>query len=60
MLEITVQIKQVYGRETIYPICPKALLFAKIKGQKTLTIDDISIIKQLGYKIIVKQNETTL
>lgn len=55
MMTIQVVIKQVYGRETIYPECEKAKLFAKIKGQKTLTSDDIRVIKDLGYKIEVKQ-----
>ena len=50
---IQVQIKTVYGNDIIYPVCEKAKLFAKFKGQKTITGSDIVIIKQLGYEIKV-------
>lgn len=53
-LLITVEIKTVYGNTTIYPVCEKAKLFAKYKGQKSLTNQDIIVIKELGYRVIVQ------
>ena len=50
-LSIVVQIKNVYGRDVIYPICTKAKSFAKLVNQKTLTQDNLEIIKSLGYSI---------
>jgi hypothetical protein len=50
---LTVQIKQVYGTEKIYPVSKEALIFAQLLGQTTLTRSDINKIKQLGYEIAV-------
>ena len=52
---ITVEIKNVYGNPTIYPVCDDAILFASIAGTKSLTQDTISKIKSLGVTINVKQ-----
>lgn len=49
--EIVVQIKQVYGNDTVYPVCTQAKLFAELLGQKTLTFTDLNIIKRLGFAI---------
>lgn len=54
-MQITVQIKSVYGVEKIYPVCAKAKAFATLVKQKTLTVDDLRVIKALGYKIEVVQ-----
>ena len=53
-MSITVQIKNVYGNTTIYPVCPRAQLFASIAGTKTLTQAAINDIKSLGYAINVQ------
>jgi hypothetical protein len=53
-MSITVQIRQIYGNETIYPICEKAKLFAAIAGTKTLTLQAIAQIKLLGYAIEIQ------
>ena len=50
-MKITVQIKNVFGQERIYPICARAKLFAQISGHKTLTRADIGLIKQLDYTV---------
>jgi hypothetical protein len=50
---LTVQIKQVYGTEKIYPVSKEALIFAKMLHQTTLTREDIAQIKALGYEIAV-------
>jgi len=51
MNTITVKIKNVFGHERIYPICPQAKLFARLAGHKTLTRSDIGLIKQLNYEV---------
>jgi hypothetical protein len=49
--KITVRIKDVYGRQTAYPVCDKAKLFAKLAGTTSLTHDARQIILALGYDI---------
>jgi hypothetical protein len=51
-MKITVKIKNVFGNERIYPVCPQAKLFAQISGHKTLTRHAISLIKGLGYTVV--------
>jgi hypothetical protein len=60
MLDITIKIERKYGRTLIYPICPKALLFAKLCRQETLTPAQIEDIKALGYVVRVQQLPATL
>jgi len=57
MKTIQVEIKQVYGRDTVYPACESAFIFAGMLNQKTLTSCDIASIKKLGYTITVKQKQ---
>lgn len=59
-MNITVEIKSVYGNTTIYPVCEKAKIFAKLVGQKTLTQANINNIKDLGYAIVVAPQITAL
>ena len=54
-MEITVNVKTVYGVEQIYPVCPKAQAFAAIAGTKTLTRQTLKQVKALGYQIRVGQ-----
>jgi len=56
---ITVQLKDVYGRQTAYPVCDKAKLFARLAGTTTLTHDARKIILALGYNIEVLPQELT-
>ena len=51
---ITVQIRNVYGNETIYPACDRSRAFAEIAGTKTLTRHVINQIKALDYEIVVE------
>ena len=60
MLTITIKIERKYGRTLIYPICPKAVLFAKLCRQDTLTPDQIEDIKALGYTVQVQPLPLTL
>jgi hypothetical protein len=52
---ITVALKDVYGKQTIYPVCDMAHTFAALTGQKTLSDRHIEIIKGLGYTIVIEQ-----
>lgn len=54
-MKVQVQIRNVYGNETIYPLCEQAKVFASMVGQKTLTSRDIDHIKKLGYTVEVVQ-----
>ena len=55
-MQITVEIKSVYGVERIYAVCNNAKLITKLKQSKTLNKDDISILRELGYQIETKQS----
>ena len=48
-MELEVQIKNLYGRDVIYPVCEKAQLLTRLSGNRTLTEEAIAVIKQLGY-----------
>lgn len=39
-----------YGRITLQPECDESRLFAMLLGQKTLTEENIEVIKKLGYE----------
>lgn len=51
---ITVQVKDVYGKEVIYPLCPDSIIFCELLNQKTLTENNIYHIKKLGYTVLVE------
>ncbi len=57
MTTITVEIKNIYGVEKVYPHCDIAKKLTALTGCITLTAAAISLIKSLGYKITVKQKE---
>lgn len=52
-MEITVEIKNVYGVQTVYPVCAQAKFFAALAGTKTLTTQAVKLIKQQGYALRV-------
>ena len=54
-MNITVKIRNNYGKRVIYPVCQSALCFADIAGTSTLTPPTIALIKQLGYEVQVAQ-----
>ena len=49
--QILVDIRDVYGRETIYPACPTAELLAQLAATKTLTRAALATIRALGYSV---------
>lgn len=59
-MNITVQIRTVYGNELIYPADNNARVFCFLMGKKTMSRQDISKIKELGYTINVQQEAATL
>lgn len=54
MIKVFVTIKNVYGREMVYPACPVTEIIASIARTKTLSDNDLAAIKKLGYEIAVK------
>ncbi len=59
-MTLIVQIRQVYGADTVYPACEKSQAFLKALGYKTFTPSLISAVKALGYTITTKQEARTL
>ena len=53
-----VEIREVYGNKTIYPVNDTALYLARIAGTKTLTEPTIKNAKALGFTFEVKQTAT--
>jgi hypothetical protein len=56
-MELTVQKKNVFGVERIYPKCNKSRLLTALTGQKTLLDVNIKLIKQLGYTLKTESEE---
>ena len=56
-MNITVEIREVYGQSKIYPVCDKAKIFADIAGTTTLLPRDIQRIQMLGFEVLVKQKD---
>lgn len=59
-MNITVKVRNNYGKRVIYPVCQSARSFADIAGTSTLTIQAIELIKQLGYEVEVQVQPETL
>ena len=55
-----VEIKEVYGNRTIYPINDQAQLLARIAGTKTLTASTVELAKKLGFHFEIVQPTTTI
>jgi len=49
--QITLHLKNIYGRTLAYPGCVDSSLFARIAGTKTLTGACLRDIEALGYTI---------
>jgi hypothetical protein len=55
MKTLIIEIKSIYGQDKIYPVCTQAKGFCKLLGQKTLTEDNLRVIKnELGYSLELK------
>lgn len=53
-IQLTVRIKNVYGKPLVYPVCEQSKLLAKLADKITFTTEDIKIIEQLGYEFKVE------
>lgn len=58
-MQITVEVRSIYGRDTVYPACADARRFADIAGSKTLTSQTLRLIRDLGYTIRVQHPAIT-
>jgi hypothetical protein len=56
-MQIQIKIQNNYGRENAYPVCDKAIIFAKMLNSKTLTHAALCHIEALGYEVVIKQPE---
>ena len=56
-MEITVKRTKVYGNDVVYPVCDTAICLTMLGDTKTITQRQIGIIKALGYKIVLEQQE---
>jgi len=52
-MKIQVTIKNVYGNELIYPKCRISKAFADIAKTKTLSIEVLKTIAEMGYQVQV-------
>ena len=56
---VYVRMTSVYGKQTFYPVCEKAVIFAQLSGTKTLTQAALNNILKLGFKLEVEQPKIT-
>lgn len=59
-MQITVQVREVYGKKTVYPACQTAFTLAELTGQKTFSHRHLVAIEKLGYTINVQKQELPL
>lgn len=51
---ITVQKRNVYGMDKFYPLSENAHLICDMLCQKTITMDNIAILKNIGFTVMVE------
>ena len=59
-MEIVIKRREQYGSEPFYPECEKAALLARLAHRRTFTRKELFLIKELGYTIVVKQEELVI
>jgi len=50
-MEIKVQVRQVYGTDTLYPACRTSAFFCALAGKRTITSEMVRLIRANGYEI---------
>tara|TARA_R100001530_G_scaffold1623_1_gene2913 strand:- start:1311 stop:1490 length:180 start_codon:yes stop_codon:yes gene_type:complete len=50
-MKLEIETKNVYGNDLIYPKNETAQKFAVLLKKKTLTIEELKLIKELGFSI---------
>lgn len=56
---IKIQIRNVYGNETIYPACPTSAFFCHLAKTRTITEEMLRLIRGQGYEIMVEAPTVT-
>lgn len=51
MPKVKVTIRNVYGKQLIYPVNDDAQKFTKLLGKKTIDQSELEVIKSLGFEI---------
>jgi len=54
-MNLTIELKTVYGNDLIYPVCDKASKLCSLTNQKTFSQSAIKILKELGYTFTQKE-----
>jgi hypothetical protein len=52
-MQIEIEIKSVYGKETFYPACEHSKMLCKLMHTKTLTVEALATLKGSGYAIAI-------
>lgn len=52
MKVIEIEVRSVYGKDTIYPVNEAAKTLARIAGKKTLSASDIQNANALGLEVV--------
>jgi len=51
--EVKLVQRDVYGKPTLYPVNRAAQLFALIAGTRTIRHNDVEMIRQLGFDVVI-------
>jgi len=54
-MNLTIELKTVYGNDLIYPVCDKAKKLCSLTNQKTFSQFAIQKLKELGYTFTQKE-----
>ena len=54
-MNLTIELKTVYGNDLVYPICNKAIKLCQLTNQKTFSKFAINKRKELGYTFTQKE-----
>jgi hypothetical protein len=54
-MNLTIEVKTVYGNRLVYPICEKAIVLCQITNQKTFSQFAINKLKEVGYTFTQKE-----
>jgi hypothetical protein len=59
-MEVVITKRESYGTERFYPHCAKSQVFARLAHRQTFSRRELLMIRQLGYRITIKQDEVVL
>ena len=59
-MEVVITKREVYGTERFYPHCAKSQVFARLAHRRTFSRRELLMIRQLGYRITVMQEEVAI